>query len=279
MALTEGKAEIVVGLIDGPVNINSANLNSGKVRAIPNNLSGKCDWANSAACKHGTLVASILLARRDSTAPAICPGCTLLVRPIFGESLQSHQQAPTATQEELAAAILDCVHAGVHVINLSASLIPPSSPGKRLLQEALDHAAIAGVIIVAAGGNQGIMGSTVITAHPWVVSVVACNLEGKPLDDSNLGKSIGRRGLSAPGEEIGNLGADGQSMILRGTSAATPFVTGAIALLLSEVKRSTPFAVRHAITNGGGSRRTTIVPPLLDAWAAYEALTWSGRAL
>jgi subtilisin family serine protease len=277
MALTVGQAAVLIGLIDGPVNLDSANLSGRNVRVIPSNLSGKCDWATSAACKHGTLVARILSARRDSVAPAICPGCTLLVRPIFGESIQFQEQ-PTATQEELADAILDCVHAGVHVINLSVALIQPSSPGKGLLEEALNRAASAGVIIVAAGGNQGILGSTVITGHPWVIPVVACDLAGKPFDDSNLGKSIGRRGLRAPGEEIGDLGA-GNSMGLRGTSAATPFVTGTIALLLSEVPRATPIEVRYAITNAGRPNRTTVVPRLLDAWAAYEALELGSAGL
>ena len=40
-------------------------------------------------------------------------------------------------------------------------------------------------------------GGTIITAHPWVVPVGACDLRGKPLNESNLGHSIGRRGLLA----------------------------------------------------------------------------------
>ena len=51
---------------------------------------------------------------------------------------------------------------------------------------------------------------------------------------SNFGNSIGRRGLSAPGDGITSLrDADGNAPTFGGTSAAAPFVTGTIALLKS----------------------------------------------
>ncbi len=50
---------------------------------------------------------------------------------------------------------------------------------------------------------------------------------------SNLGSSIARRGLMAPGDAVTSLGTNGQTVTSGGTSAATPFVTGAIALLWS----------------------------------------------
>ena len=45
-----------------------------------------------------------------------------------------------------------------------------------------------------------------------------------------LGSSIGRRGLSAPGDAITSLSAAGPPLTLGGTSVAAPFVTGTIAL-------------------------------------------------
>src|SRR5438128_7013648 len=98
-----------------------------------------------------------------------------------------------------------------------------------LYPRALDHALQRGVLIVVAAGNQGTLGSSVITRHPWVIPVVAYDLRGRPMDQSNLGNSIGRRGLGAPGNAVTSLGAQGPPLTFAGTSAATPFVTGAIA--------------------------------------------------
>jgi subtilisin family serine protease len=280
MELTSGKPEIKVGLIDGPVVINHPDLVSENIREIPGTLSGTCAQAASTACMHGTFVAGILCAKRNSLAPAICPNCTLLVRPIFAETASGNGQnrsglvetMPSATPDELAAAIIDCLDAGAGVINLSAALAQPSSRGERKLEEALDYAARRGAIIVAAAGNQGTIGSSAITRHPWVIPVVACDLQGRPISYSNLGSSIGRRGLSAPGDVITSLGANGKPLKLGGTSVAAPFVTGAVALLWSEFPNATAAQVKLAVTQAYTSRRATVVPPLLDAWAAYQVM-------
>jgi subtilisin family serine protease len=179
---------------------------------------------------------------------------------------------PSATPLELAAAIMDCIDAGARVINLSLALVQPSTSGDQALQEALDQALRLGVILVAAAGNQGILGSSTITRHPWVIPVVACDLRGQPMSRSNLGGSIGRRGLSAPGDNITSLGSEGRPMALGGTSVAVPFVTGAIALLWSECPRTTAAQIRLALNQGSAPRRATVVPPLLDAAAAYQSL-------
>jgi subtilisin family serine protease len=272
MELTSGRCEIIVGLVDGPVAMDHPDLASDNIREIPGKLSSICTMANSAACMHGTFIAGILSAKRNTPAPAICPGCTLLVRPIFSESTPLNERIPSATPEELAAAILDCVGAGTHVVNLSAALVQPSSTGQRELEEALNYAASRSILIVVAAGNQGVVGSTVITRHPWVIPVVACDSRGKPLNYSNLGNSIGRYGLRVPGDNITSVGANGQTMKFSGTSAATPFVTGAIALLWSEFPSATSAEVKFAVTHASVAQRTTVVPPLLDAWGAYQVL-------
>ena len=179
---------------------------------------------------------------------------------------------PSATPAELAAAILDSIRAGARVLNLSLALTQPSSTGQRELEEALNHAARRGVIIVAAAGNQGAIGSSAITRHPWVIPVVAYDLRGRPINQSNLGGSIGRRGLGAPGDDVTSLGADGSTITFGGTSVAVPFVTGAIALLWSQFLTATAAEMKFALTQVSTQPRTTIVPPLLDAWAAYQYL-------
>jgi subtilisin family serine protease len=272
MERTSGSSEVKIGLIDGPVVTQHPDLTGEHLREIPGNNGATCTQANSTACLHGTFVAGILSAKRDSPAPAICPNCTILIRPIFAEATVGREHMPSATPKELAAAIIECIDAGARVINLSLALAQPSTKGERALEEALNQAVKRGVIVVAAAGNQGTLGSSAITRHPWVIPVIACNLAGRPTNESNLGSSIGRRGLSAPGDAITSLSAEGQPLTLGGTSVAVPFVTGAIALLWSIFPAATAAQIKLAITQASIPRRASVVPPLLNAAAAYQIL-------
>jgi len=270
MERTCGSPQIKIGLIDGPVSTQHADLTAERFHEIPGNNGATCARADSAACVHGTFVTGILSARRDSPAPAICPDCTLIIRPIFAEAPSGSEIMPSATPHELATAILDCMSAGARVINLSLALAQPSISGIRVLEEAFDQAIQRGVIVVAAAGNHGALGSSAITCHPWIIPVVACDDRGRPTNDSNLSASIGRRGLSAPGVGVTSLGAAGHPLTLGGTSVAAPFVTGAIALLWSEFPRASAGRIKFAVTRAS-ERRASVVPPLLDAEAAYRA--------
>jgi subtilisin family serine protease len=273
MERSRGRSEVTIGLIDGPVATDHPDLAGARIRQLPGKLAGRCMQANSAACLHGTFVCGILCGKRNSIAPAICPDCTLLVRPIFAEAASGEAAMPSATPQELAEAIVECIEAGAQVLNLSAGLAQLSVKGEDEIMEALDYAARRRVIAVAAAGNQGTLGSSPITRHPWVIPVVACDLGGRPMHQSNLGNSIGRRGLGAPGEAITSLGPEGGSLTFGGTSAATPFVTGTIALVWSEFPNATGDKVLTAVTQASGSRRrATVVPPLLDAWGTYQRM-------
>lgn len=194
------------------------------------------------------------------------------MRPIFAEGDRANGDMPSATPEELAEAIVDCVNAGARVLNLSAALLQTSPKAEHQLKEALDYAAAQGAISVAAAGNQGILGSSVITRHPSVIPVAACDLQGRPLSESNLGSSIGRQGLMAPGAGVTSLGKNGRSQTLGGTSVAAPFVTGTIALLWSQSPGASATKIMLAITRAASARRRAIVPPLLNAWAAYQIM-------
>lgn len=276
MERSSGSAEVKIGLIDGPVMTLHPDLVGEHLREISGSDGATCTQVNSAACLHGTFIAGILSAKRSSVAPAICPNCTLLIRPIFAEMTSGRELMPSATPLALASAIIACVDAGARVINLSLGLSQPSVNGEQALEEALNHAARRGVIVVAAAGNQGTLGSSAITRHPWVIPVVACDLNGRPMNESNLGSSIGRRGLSAPGDSITSLGSEGQSLTFGGTSVAVPFVTGAIALLCSEFPTATAAQIKLATTQGTTMlRRRSVVPPLLDAAVAYQILLTS----
>jgi subtilisin family serine protease len=270
MLLTSGRSEIAVGMIDGPIAISHADFARSRIREVGGGTRARCAQTSSAACVHGTFVAGILSARRGSAAPAICPDCTLLVNPVFSEAANGSAEQPSATPEELAAAILECIDVGARVLNLSLAVTRSSPNGERALKFALDHAARRGVIIVAAAGNQGEVGGTTITSHPWVIAVAACDANGKPINQSNLGASIGLRGLRAPGEGVTSLAAAGQALTLGGTSVAAPFVTGAVALVWSQRPAASGAQIRLAFHQAHARGRGSVTPPLLDAWAAFQ---------
>jgi hypothetical protein len=102
MERTSGSPEVTIGLIDGPVATQHADLAAKQLREIHGNNGATCTQANSTACLHGTFIAGILSAKRNSTAPAICPNCTLLIRPIFTETTSERDHMPRATPLERA---------------------------------------------------------------------------------------------------------------------------------------------------------------------------------
>jgi subtilisin family serine protease len=272
MSRSRGRPEVALALIDGPIARDHPDLAGSIIREISAQAGAFCSRQDSVSCSHGTFVAGMLVARRGSGAPAICPGCTLIVRPIFAENHGQNNPMPQATPDELSNAISDAIGAGARIINLSAALTKPGVRGEPQLVQALDYAARREVVVIAAAGNQGSVGGSTITQHHWVIPVVSCDVHGRPTGESNLGRSIGRWGLSACGEDIVSLGARGEPQTSGGTSAAAPFVTGAIALLWSEFPKASASDIKLAVTQAARPRKM-IMPPLLDAWAAYESLS------
>ncbi|MGN9918971.1 S8 family peptidase [Micromonospora palomenae] len=266
MALTTGRPETVLGIIDGPVRTDHPELASASIRQltappIP------AQTGQGAASDHATAIAGILMAGRDTSHPGICPDATLLVRPIFTAAHRVGAVPPA----ELASAIVETVNAGARVVNLSLGLVPLATPAAdKGLSQALDHAFQRGAIVVAAAGNQATIGSTEITRHHAVIPVVAYDLQGRPLPGSNFAHSTGRRGVGAPGEGVTGLAADGRRAF-GGTSAAAAFVTGAVGLLWSLFPTAGPAELLFAVTRST-ARRTSVVPPLLNAAAAFELL-------
>jgi subtilisin family serine protease len=162
------------------------------------------------------------------------------------------------------------VNAGARIVNLSAATGGPTTRVEQSLREALDYAARRGVLVVAAAGNQSALGSSEITRHPGVIPVVAYELGGRPMDQSNFGGSSGRRGVGAPGNGIVSLAVEGISAPLAGTSFAAAFVTGTIALLWSLFPAADATSLRRALSYG--LRRTAVIPPLMDAQVAHQLL-------
>jgi subtilisin family serine protease len=274
MALTPGSPDVVIGLIDGPVAVTHPGLATENIR-IASGRAAACS-TGGAACAHGTFVAGILAAQPDRGGRGICPGSTLLVCPIFADTPAGGM--PRAGAGELAAAINQCVDAGARIINVSASVTGADGRGRRLLVDALDQASRQGALVIAAAGNERGVGKSILSGHPWVLPVVGYSKTARPLDASFLGSSVGARGLGAPGEDVLSLSPEGTTVRAGGTSVAAPFVTGTAALIRSLLTDVPAASLKWSLGQATQGRRRGIVPPLLDAWTAYQlAGSTSGR--
>lgn len=258
MTRTEGLSSIGIGFIDGPISTDHPNFSTANLKLIG---SAQHICNSQTACFHATFIAGLLVGQKTSTTTPICPQCTLLVRPIFADF---DEKQTSASPLELAEAIRETVDAGARLINLSAGLLKSTGiTDEKILRQSLDYAARADVPIVAAAGNNGLVTASVITSHPGVIPVVACNVDGTPAAFSTVSHSIALRGLMAPGVAIKGLNLNAEPATMSGTSVAVPFVTGAIALYMSLFpKEKASIIVTRMLQR---SRPRSIYPPLLDA--------------
>jgi hypothetical protein len=125
------------------------------------------------------------------------------------------------------------------------------------------------VIVVAAAGSQK-RRWLADHAPPVVIPVTACETQGRPLGCSNLGHSIGRRGLSLSVWHRWARSTE-QGRLLRWNGVAAPFVTGTVASLVC-VSPANAAQIKLAIMQVHAQGRRSVVPPLLDAWATYRAV-------
>jgi subtilisin family serine protease len=278
MSLSAGNPNIIIGLIDGPVDFSHPAFQESKITTIKNSQFAACKNASDIACAHGTFIAGILCSKRGLAAPAICPDCEIILNPIFqqdinGDISKSDIIIPSVTPEQLSDAIVETIDAGAHIINLSLGLSTSSLVVYDKLQQAYDYALQKGVIIVAAAGNQGNIGNISSINHQWLVPVSACDENGRLDPMSNFGPSIRSRGLMAPGVNIKSTYPGGQCTSMSGTSFAAPFVTGCVALLWSIFGNYTAASIIYSvITAASSARRRSVIPPLLNAQAAWELL-------
>lgn len=281
MSVNEGSEDITIGLIDGPIDLTNSILKNAKVRVTGSTKSISCERCSRLACIHATFVAAILVGSRTSAAPAICPKCRIISRPIFCEvshdnSSTGDQYFPTSSPKELSDAIIEIVDAGVDLINLSIGISSSSIVKFHELQQAYEYAMQKNVLILGAAGNQASLGYASDLYSTWIIPVAACDEEGKISSLSNIGPSIGKRGLMAPGVNIISALSGGTLTRMSGTSCAVPFVTGGIALLWSQFPQATVTEIISSILQTDNNvhigYRRSIVPVLFNGEASSEHL-------
>lgn len=217
-AVATGKG-VTVAVLDSGVDLNhpdlQANLradgyNFGDGNANPQDVYG-----------HGTFVAGIVAASRDNTTA----GCGLAPQAHILPIKINVAATSTFSSSTLTQAIDYAVARGVQIINLSISVDSETQTVGAAIQRALD----AGVVVVAAAGNQG--GSVTFPGtYPGVITVAGTNQDDTLWAISNRGTEVA---LAAPATGVySTLLGGGFGLRGEGTSYSTPMVAAAVADLL-----------------------------------------------
>ena len=231
-----------VCIVDSGIDIQHTEFNGLK-------LQGWKDFINNQPAPyddegHGTMMAGILVAQ--TYLRGIAPNVELLV----AKALTANG---TGSDEIIGEAIDWCVNSGSDIISLSLGGAPgivPSFLGGDTSSAAANNAISQGVIVIAAAGNDGGNSSDNDVASPGgerdVICVGGVDVNGNIWTGSSVGDNNGRLlpfllprtdpnkkpEVVAPAEEVPVVILGGGWGLANGTSAATVYVTGSMALLL-----------------------------------------------
>ncbi len=218
----------LVAVIDSGVNRTGTDLNG--TPQVPQVLDG-CDWVTSPTnvCRgtgvtdengHGTHVAGIIAAKNDGVGiTGVAPGSQILPLRVLDANGSGYLS-------DIAAAIDYAVANNADVINLSLG----GTTNYYLIEDAINRAVTAGVVVVAAAGNSGPNNTlpSYPAAYANVIAVAATDSSGVVATYSNQGSYLD---IAAPGSAIISTYPTGYAS-LSGTSMASPHVAGIAALML-----------------------------------------------
>ena len=181
---------------------------------------------------HGTAIAGIISsAGTESGYQGVNPNVEIYSGKIFGFMLN----APISRVVE---AIHWAIEEDVDVLNLSFGLQQDSE----VLHYAIQKASEAGIIIVAAAGNKGVVEYP--ASYPEVIAVGSVDSMAKIAEKSAVGENLE---LLAPGELVASISHFGGVGVESGTSLAAPHVTGAISLLLQKNPSASADLIRYIL--------------------------------
>ncbi len=222
--LARGGEGITIAVIDGPVDLDHPVFVGADIRLADGATRWPARLGNRMA-EHGTMVASILFGQPGSGVEGVAPRARGLVIPVY------NIDSGKAPQLEVARAIELALQEGADVINFSGGQYSDTGVPEPWLDAAVARCAEAGVLLVAAAGNDGCECLHVPAAASTALAVGAVDADGLPMDFSNYGTGYACNGITAPGDDILGAVPGGGLARMSGTSFATPIVAGVAGLL------------------------------------------------
>lgn len=211
---------VVVAIIDTGVDYNHPDLKDNILGG--KDFTGKGTYMDGNG--HGTHVAgTIAAADNGSGIVGVAPKAKIL-------ALKALDDDGSGDMSTVVAAINYAITQKVHVINMSLG-----GAHSNALHKAVQAAVKAGIIVCAASGNEGDGDPNTEElsypgAYPEVLEVGAVDYSGRLAYFSNTNKEVD---VLAPGVNVYSTYPGGKYAYLDGTSMATPHMSGAAALLLS----------------------------------------------
>ncbi len=220
---------VTVAVLDTGVN----NIRGLDQKTIPQyNLLAQANDGAEPDMRHGTAMASII-AGDDPTLPGIAQAAQLL-------SLRVLDESGGGDGFTVAQGIIDAVDRGARVLSMSMG----SPEGGPVMDAALNYALTRGVAIVAATGNDGLGEVSYPANYPGVIGVTAVDANGQRAQFANYGAEVA---LAAPGVGVSTPWTTGMALNISGTSASVPFVSGAIAAVMSNNPGLSPQAAANLL--------------------------------
>ncbi|WP_214835531.1 S8 family serine peptidase [Exiguobacterium sp. s36] len=212
---TKGSANVIVAVIDDGIDLNHEDLENNIIH--PYDMVEDSDETIPMG-EHGTHVAGIIAGQIDNYTggAGVAPKSKIMPINVF--------EWDGAYSSDVIKAIYYAVDNGADIINMSLG----SYYYSWLNQEAIEYAHDAGVVIIAAAGNDATDDPWYPAAYEHVVSVASTTSWDSPSYFSNYGSTID---VSAPGSYIYSTLPYDSYGEMSGTSMASPVVAGVAALI------------------------------------------------
>lgn len=260
-----------VCIIDTGYNLGHPDLpgtNDGVTGQANNSAVG--NWYNDGN-GHGTHVAGTIAAYDNNEGVVgVYPGVNMHIVKIFNDNGQ------WTYASDLIDAISQCQDAGSNVVNMSLGGGSASTTERNAMQSFTD----AGMLLVAAAGNDGNSAKSYPASYDAVMSVAAVDSNENRASYSQYNDQVE---IAAPGSAVQSTYPTNTYAALSGTSMATPHVAGGAALVWSYFPQCTNNEIRSALNataedKGSAGRDNFYGYGLMQLADAYNYLNTNGCA-